>query len=426
MLGGQTLEEWDGSKPWTATQVHPYLDYEQKYKHLFDKMDYEYDPEESAKHPGMDVMTKNKDRMHQILSANIPDLQNDPQYRYDLQRMSDIIKSQNPELSDLEISTRAQQRLHNEIVERNYKGGMKMEENPIYKKQLEIDAYRQKAGIDWFYKKLERANTPGYDSNGNPTQLPIDSDGSFNFGNALYESGVRNMFGFDPGDSRFGSIAIVANGNSDAWREYKKRVLTSDNPVQLLSHAQNLTPTTLAEHLSRTPINKLNNYDVSGMGVSRLTSDDKSRIIHVRKLNVLLKAGVHSQLTSAQKFLVENAYKHINKEDFVEKQNVGFYTDTDLNRGVVTGFTGDRHKVETFVPIILIDKNGNVSNEYYYNAGISSKESSGGIPEFDEVGISTVLDSNTNFGNQLRNPGVEQKMRVKGSDLTSTSVNSPY
>lgn len=123
MLGGQLLEEWDGSLgPWKATSASPYMDYEKKYGHLFDKMDYEYDPEESKKHPGMMVMTKNKSRMHDILSASRPDLVNDSQYKYDLAR----IKAANPEFTD-EQATSA---LENEIVNRNYKGGMHMQEDP--------------------------------------------------------------------------------------------------------------------------------------------------------------------------------------------------------------------------------------------------------------------------------------------------------
>lgn len=132
MLGGQLLEEWDGSLGnWTATSVSPYLDYEQKYGHLFDKMGYEYDPEESKKHPGMLVSTKNKDRMRAILSASRPDLINDPQYQYDLNRLKDALKITNPNASDEELTALATTAIENEIVERNYKGGMQMVEDPI-------------------------------------------------------------------------------------------------------------------------------------------------------------------------------------------------------------------------------------------------------------------------------------------------------
>lgn len=132
MLGGQLLEEWDNSLgPWKATSASPYMDYEQKYGHLFDKMGFEYDPEESKKFPGMRAFTKSKDRMRDILSASRPDLINDPQYKYDLQR----IMSTNPGIS----STDASRLLENEIIERNYKGGMELKEDPIYMANLKYN-----------------------------------------------------------------------------------------------------------------------------------------------------------------------------------------------------------------------------------------------------------------------------------------------
>ena len=129
MLGGQLLEEWDNSLGgWKATSASPYLDYEKKYGHLFDKMGYEYDPEESKKFPGMRAFTKSKSRMRDILSASRPDLANDPQYKYDLQR----IKNANPGINDND----ATKLLENEIIERNYKGGMELKEDPIYMMNL--------------------------------------------------------------------------------------------------------------------------------------------------------------------------------------------------------------------------------------------------------------------------------------------------
>lgn len=142
MLGGQLLEEWDNSLGgWKATSASPYLDYEKKYGHLFDKMGYEYDPEESKKFPGMRAFTKSKSRMRDILSASRPDLINDPQYRYDLQR----IKNDNPDISDNEAS----RLLENEIIERNYKGGMELKEDPIYMMNL-----KQKYAQDLLAQRL--------------------------------------------------------------------------------------------------------------------------------------------------------------------------------------------------------------------------------------------------------------------------------
>lgn len=155
-LGGQLLEEWDGSLgPWTATSASPYQDYERKYGHLFDKMGYEYDEEESKKHPGMNVMTKNKNRMRDILSASRPDLVNDPQYRYDLQRIQSQILRDNPDMSVQNARDLASRRLEDEIIERNYKGGMQMTEDPIARENRQFANQVKLANLNHAYRMAE-------------------------------------------------------------------------------------------------------------------------------------------------------------------------------------------------------------------------------------------------------------------------------
>lgn len=202
MLGGQLLEEWDGSLGnWTATSASPYMDYEKKYGHLFDKMGYEYDPEESKKHPGMNVLTKNKQRMHDILSVSRPDLVNDPQYRYDLNRLRVQIANNNPNMSPSEVDALATKALENEIVERNYKGGMQLMEDPIQKEQrafnnaVRLDNIRTNNEIR--KGKALRANTPGYDSKGNPIK---NGNEATSYGETLLMRGIANFAGSpDPG-----------------------------------------------------------------------------------------------------------------------------------------------------------------------------------------------------------------------------------
>lgn len=166
MLGGQLLEEWDGSLGnWTATSASPYLDYEQKYGHLFDKMGFEYDEEESKKHPGMNVLTKNKARMRDILSSSIPDLKNDPQYKYDLDRTYRQVAANNPDMSAAEAMAKAQKILENEIVERNYKGGMQMIEDPI-EKERRAQANRVALENLRYSHNMQLRQTPQAKSNG--------------------------------------------------------------------------------------------------------------------------------------------------------------------------------------------------------------------------------------------------------------------
>lgn len=130
-----------------TTSATPYMDYEQKYGHLFDKMGFEYDEAESKKHPGMIVMTKNKDRMRNILSSNRQDLANDRQYQYDLNNIAAQIAAANPTMSPQDVVKQATTALENEIIERNYKGGMQIEQDPVYMENVRYSHDRTLANI---------------------------------------------------------------------------------------------------------------------------------------------------------------------------------------------------------------------------------------------------------------------------------------
>ena len=435
MLGGQLLEEWDGSLGnWTATSVSPYLDYEQKYGHLFDKMGYEYDAEESKKHPGFLVSTKNKDRMRAILSASRPDLVNDPQYQYDLNRLKDALKITHPDASDEDLTALATTAIENEIVERNYKGGMQMVEDPKYKAELEykyadkLDA--AKSARDWYYKKLERAGTPGYDLAGNP--IPGsggDTDDSYNLSMNLYERGVRNALGLDP--EAYGGIASLdpetTEQSAKNWLKYEYRVSHSADPVELLGHANNLPSDFLTKHLRRAPIVKLNNQDVNGPEMTRLMPDDKQRMFSKKELNDLLRTSTVGFADDSGSTWGHRTYWKYTKPNKQlkgvdsSKANYGFYTDT--SRKVVSGIVDGSFR--TFVPVVIADESGSYTRDYYYEVGIQGVQN-GNPQDYYSAGFSFRPDPNASFGLQIRDPNVESAMRVKGSDLTSTSVESVY
>ena len=173
---GESPENW--SEDYIGnTSPTPYMDYESKYGHLFKDMDYEYDPVVSAQIPGMIAMTKNKSRMRDILSVNKQDLINDPQYQYDLQKIKDAIKY-NPDLqnlSDEQIDAMSQQLLDNEIVQRNYKGGMKLETDP--------------------YSFRSSRSGGSRSSSGSNTHDPGDEYGDYDFATRFYQDMVSNVFG---------------------------------------------------------------------------------------------------------------------------------------------------------------------------------------------------------------------------------------
>lgn len=145
MLGGQTIETWDGSQPWTATSPYIYQDYNSKYGHMFDKMALSYDPEMSAKYPGYIVKTKSKKTMNQILNASIPEMMRDPQYQYDLNQMM----ARNPNMSQ-EDAIKA---INEEIINRNWENSaMDIQQDPYYAMQMEYK-----------YKSAENAQKHRYD-----------------------------------------------------------------------------------------------------------------------------------------------------------------------------------------------------------------------------------------------------------------------
>ena len=198
MLGGQLLEEWDGSLGnWTATSASPYQDYHQKYNHLFKDMDYEYDEEESKKHPGMIAMTRNKSRMHDILSSVRKDLENDPQYQYDLNNLAGAIKQQNPDILPEDALSTARKMLEDEIVERNYKGGMKLEVDPVWKNNQD---FKQRAALENLRYKHNMSVAKERSKNSSSKSNTKTSPEYTSYGLTLLGNGIANFAGVsDPG-----------------------------------------------------------------------------------------------------------------------------------------------------------------------------------------------------------------------------------
>lgn len=125
-LGGQLLEEWDNSLgPWKATSISPYMDYNKKYGHLFDNLEYAYDDIMSKNFPGYYAFTKDRAAMLGVLADNIHDLRMDPQFQYDLKRIYGG--------DDEMMKQAAETQLMNEIVNRNYTGGIKLQEDAVAK-----------------------------------------------------------------------------------------------------------------------------------------------------------------------------------------------------------------------------------------------------------------------------------------------------
>jgi len=286
----------------------------------------------------------------------------------------------------------------------------------------------QKSARDWQYKKLERAGTPGFDSKGNP--IPGggtgNTDGGYNLSDDLYERGLRNMIGVSPEVYSDIPYQQLANNSPEFWNRYYQRVWASDNALKTMSFAANLTPSFLTDHMGRKEISKLNNNDVSGMGMSRLTIDDQSRMVSEENLNALINASVGKPVSSVRDNRTYiQPVKHndgsYDVQGWVDSKH-GWYTDT--NREAVMAFIDGQVKV--FIPIVVVDGNNNVDRTKYYDAQIQSAKSTGQHSEFWSNGISTIYDPNTGFGRQTRDYNVEKTMGVGSTDFKSTGVNPPY
>lgn len=145
LLGGQTLEQWDNSKGvWTATSAHPYKDLNSRYKHLFDGMMLSYDEEASKNTPGYLVKSKSKKDMRTILESNMVDLQQDPQFKYDLERVKESISQANPQMSEEDLTTKATDILKNEIIDRNHEAsGTQVEVDPYYMNNVKYQQQKE-------------------------------------------------------------------------------------------------------------------------------------------------------------------------------------------------------------------------------------------------------------------------------------------
>ena len=145
LLGGQTLEQWDNSKGvWTATSAHPYKDLNNRYKHLFDGMMLSYDEEASKNMPGYLVKSKSKKDMRTILESNMVDLQQDPQFKYDLERVKESLSQANPQMSEEDLTTKATDILKNEIIDRNHEAsGTQVEVDPYYMNNIKYQQQKE-------------------------------------------------------------------------------------------------------------------------------------------------------------------------------------------------------------------------------------------------------------------------------------------
>lgn len=438
MLGGQLLEEWDGSLGnWTATTASPYLDYEKKYGHLFDKMGFEYDEEESKKHPGMQVMTKNKARMRDILSSSIIDLRNDPQYKYDLDRTYNRVLADNPDMSASEAMNKAQKMLENEIVERNYKGGMQMVEDPIEKERRAYNRQVALENLRFQNNKKLRAGSPGYDENGNritkdPSKNPLGmKSGIMNTGITVLagtasaalqgrqiKPNMRNIFnsgyaaaGLDTVKDKRGSFGlpiynttersgkkVVAKfgPSSQTWDVFRNYITSQ------LSHP--IEPSDFPEYMGATPLK-----DKEQFGVIQLTRDHIADLYNVDDI-ITHSYGYSGGVVGSKNIrtdISQNIENGVNYE--VIPSNVAMTT-MDRNTGVI----------DTYYKVHLKPTAGTDDKNTYDDYTLWIKDASMSTPNNNVSGRNPV----TNLDVDERNMDISRSRAIKLDQKYKASMNN--
>ena len=189
----EVIENW-GNKPFNITSASAYQDLNEYTGHIFDKLDdslIESDPK-----TGLDWFGVSRDQRAEALTSQIGGLLNSDLGQWHYQQS---IKNFAAEKGRMPTEAEAIQQFKDDILtatreyeHRNYK------ENPEYKRQREfyydnaLDA--AKSARDYYYYKKKVANTPGYDSDGNP--IPKDNTrDKFDYKSSVYNQTVVRASG---------------------------------------------------------------------------------------------------------------------------------------------------------------------------------------------------------------------------------------
>lgn len=167
--------------------------------------------------------------MRTILESNIQDLKNDPQFQYDLNRMKDVIRSNNPTTSEADVEKNAIEALKTEIIDRNHEAsGTQIEVDPYYMNELKynqekeamalrqqyakdledyktdssIREYKEKAKIDQQYPKPSKSSSS--------RENPDGSESTGDYMGARMEQGVNNYYAVNAGGKQDMIAALKA------------------------------------------------------------------------------------------------------------------------------------------------------------------------------------------------------------------------
>lgn len=436
VLNGNTLDKFSSEDGvWMNTSASPYStlqelvhpSFKEIKPHMLNKE--EVESRGYVYNPLYDYEGITRADMERVMGSLMPGVRDDKRFQYhrELARRDLLAENGGKEPTDAEINKR--------LVDNAIEGDSQI------MTPLTYDANKFALENIKYEHDLDVASAK---ANGNGTGS--DYSGGFNFKDDIYEKGLKNMVGLDPttflGISRTTgqpvSMMKIADNNPEFFKTYKERIdkivyqsntslqsrgintmvpgghpQTTHAVVEALTHSKGLPIGFLAKYNSRKTIDKYGDNNVEGLELMRLSSADKNRIYTEQELGSNFVATINGSRTS-------HNHVDLNKNGKFDSSAVAT-TDTDPNKGIVTGFLDKTLK--SFVPIIIYRDNDMSQYETaYYLLDYNSVESSGGIPEWESKGISTIYDGKYDTSGQKSSGDIDKWLGVGSSELKSTSV----
>lgn len=420
-MEGKTLENW-GMQPWTRTSPYTYQDLNQYTGHVFDNLKDSFI--ESDPKTGLDWFGVSRDQREEALTQQMGGLLNTPLGKWHYQQsVNNFVAEHGRQPNEAE----ALQQFKNDILtatreyeHRTYK------ENPMFEREMDhryaIDLHRQNAATDYYYDKLKRANTLGFDSNGDPISTSVD-DGEYNWDDAVMEAGLKNMAGIDTGVRFEQSAMELTNNNPDFWKTYRIRVANAGNGVDAVKpfiHSYGIDLQVIPDRFQRTALKTgaRSNINLDGLEVVKMTPGDKNQIISAQDLGSAIRYSAGFGPTNK----INNVGDFMNKAHNLEYDKLGFAADTDPNNGIVTAYVDGA--IRSYAPIVVYDLNdaSYVKSGYYIQLPNTGVQNTGSPEVFNQTGISTTYNNSRTIGRHRGNENMSKEARVSASGQKSTAV----
>ena len=202
VLNGKNINNLKRGEIWDVTAATPYQNLTQYADPLFNGMDSSYINTEN----GYDIYGITPERRQQVLTATMGDILSTPlgRFHYEKARQNAAIL-----LNRTPTEEEVQKQFANDVITATKKyDSIKKVENPDAKREKEFKyskaLHAANAATDHYYKMKERANTSGFDANGNPIS---ESQSGYSIKEYGYNSALANVMGsgYDPNNMDYAS-----------------------------------------------------------------------------------------------------------------------------------------------------------------------------------------------------------------------------